>query len=61
MQENSLIKNLNLISKFMISHTVFGHAGKQLDTKSKFNFKISDLTRWITNNSDAKIYQFLKK
>ena len=45
----------------MISHTVFGHAGKQLDKKSKFNFKIYDLTRWITNNSDAKIYQFLKK
>ena len=40
---------------------LFGHAGKQLDKKSKFNFKIYDLTRWITNNSDAKIYQFLKK
>ena len=29
---------------------VFGHVGKRLDKKAEVNFKIYDVTDWITNN-----------
>ena len=39
----------------------FGHVGKQFDEKAKANFKIHDITHWITNNYNTRIAQHLKK
>ena len=39
---------------------IFDHVGKQLDKKTKFNFKTYDVTRWITNSYNTHIAQYLK-
>ena len=36
---------------------LFGHVGKQLDKKAEFNFKIYDVTGWITNNCKTDNYK----
>ena len=39
----------------------FGHIGKQLDKKSKVNFKIYDVTNWNTKNYNKHIVRYFKK
>ena len=39
----------------------FGHAEKRLDEKDKVNFKIYDVTTWLTSNCNTYIDQYLKK
>ena len=45
----------------MFCSDVFGHVGKRLDKKAKFNFKVYDITNWQTNNYNTRIAQYLKK
>ena len=47
------------IVKFLSS--IFGHVEKRLDQKDKVNFKIYDVTTWLTNNCNTHIDQYLKK
>ena len=35
--------------------------GKQFNKKAKVNFKIYDVTNWITNNYNTHIAQYLKR
>ena len=39
----------------------FRHAEKRLDYTDKANFKIYDVTTWLTNNSNTTVVQYLKK
>ena len=39
----------------------FGRVAKRFDQKEKVNFKISDVTAWLTNNSNTQIAQYLEK
>ena len=39
----------------------FGRVAKELDQKGKFNFKIYDVTGWLTNNCNTHIAQYLEK
>ena len=34
---------------------------KRLDEKDKVNFKICDVTAWLTNNCNTLVAQYLKK
>ena len=40
--------------------TLFDHVGKQLDKKTKVDFKIYDVTDWETKNYNTHIAQILK-
>ena len=39
-----------IIKIFKILSWLFGHAEKWLDQKDTFNFKVYDITAWLTNN-----------
>ena len=39
----------------------FGNIRKWLDKKAKVNFRIYNVTHWITNNYNTHINQYLKK
>ena len=39
----------------------FGNVEKRLDKKTKFNFKIYDVTDCATNNNNINIAKYLKK
>ena len=39
----------------------FGRVAKRLDQKNKVNFKIYDVTPWLTNNCNRHIAQYLEK
>ena len=39
----------------------YGHLGKQLDKKTKVNFKIYDIKNWEINNYNVHFTQYLKK
>ena len=55
------LKALFVLKMFKFLLTLFGHAKKRLDYKGKVNFKIYDITTWLTNFSNAHIDQYLKK
>ena len=40
---------------------IFGHVEKRLDWRDKVNFKIYDVTTWLTNTFNTNIDQYLKK
>ena len=40
---------------------LFGHVSKQLDKKDKVNFKLYEVTVWLTNNRNTDIVQYFKK
>ena len=40
---------------------IFGHVSKRLDKKNKVNFKLDDVTAWLTNNCDTHIAQHFEK
>ena len=55
------LKALFVFEIFQFLFRNFGHVGKQFDEKAKANFKIHDITHWITNNYNTRIAQHLKK
>ena len=48
-------KHLNFCPEFLFMQK------RQLDQKSKADFKIHDVTTWLTNNNNTYIAQYLTK
>ena len=46
---------------FKILSWLLGHVEKSLDLKDGVNFKIYDVTTWLTKHGDTHIGQYLKK
>ena len=46
---------------FKILSWLLGHVEKWLDLKDGVNFKIYDVTTWLTKHGDTHIGQYLKK
>ena len=46
---------------FTFLSQLFGYVEKRFDKKTMVNFKIYDVTDWITNNYNMYIAQYLKK
>ena len=55
------LKVLFVLKLFRPLSRLFGRIEKQLDQKDKINFKIYDVTAWLTNNCNTHIEQYLKK
>ena len=55
------LKALFVFPIFELLFSTFGHVGKRLDEKAKVNFKIHDVTNWLTNNYNTLIERYLKK
>ena len=55
------LKVLFVLKLFRLLSRLFGRIEKQLDQKDKINFKIYDVTAWLTNNCNTHIEQYLKK
>ena len=56
-----MLKALFLIEIFTFLYCIFGNLEKRLDKKTMVNFKIHDVTYWITNVCNINIAQYLKK
>ena len=56
-----MLKALFLIEIFTFLYCIFGNLEKRLDKKTMVNFKIHDVTDWITNVCNIHIAQYLKK
>ena len=54
-------KTLFILKIFKFLSWRFGQVAKQLDQKHKFNFKIYDVSTWLTNNCNTYIAQYLEK
>ena len=54
------IKALFVVKICKFLSWLFDHVEKRLDSKNKINFKIYDVTAWLTNNCNTHIYQYLK-
>ena len=50
------LKTLFFLKIFKLLSWSFGYAGKWLDYKDQVNFKIYDVTTWLTNSCNAHIY-----
>ena len=46
---------------FVILCWILGHFDKRVDQKGIVNFKIYDVTTWLTNNCNTHVDQYLKK
>ena len=40
---------------------IFGHVEKRINKKDKVNFKIYNVTTWLTKNCNTHIVQYLKE
>ena len=40
---------------------LFGHVGKRLDDKANLDFKLYDVTNWMTINCNTYVARYLKK
>ena len=56
-----LLKALFVLKIINFLSSLFGHTGKWLDQNDKVNFKIYDVTPWLTNNCNTYIKQYIKK
>ena len=54
-----ILKALFIVKMFKFLSSLFNHAKKQLDWKYNVNFKIYDVTTWLTNNYNTHIAQYL--
>ena len=54
-------KALYVLKIFEFLSLLFGHVAKRLDQNDKVNFKIYDITAWLTNNCNTHIDQYLEK
>ena len=48
-----ILKALFVLKIFKFLSLFFGHVGKRLDKKARVNFKIYDVTTWLTNIYDT--------
>ena len=55
-----MFKALSALEIFEFLSRRFLYVGKRLDKKVMVNFKIYDVTDWITDNYNAHIIQYLK-
>ena len=55
-----MFKALSALEIFAFLPRRFVHVGKRLDKKIMVNFKIDDVTDWITDNYNSHIIQYLK-
>ena len=55
------LKGLFVLKIFKFLSSFFGHVEKQLNKRGKINFKIYDVTAWLTNNRNTHIAQYLTK
>ena len=46
---------LFLVSRYLNFVLTFHHVEKRLDLKDKVNFRIDDVTAWLTNNCNTHI------
>ena len=53
-------KALFVLKIFKFLSWLFGYVSKRLDEKGMINFKIYDVTAWLTNNCDTYIVQDLE-
>ena len=56
-----ILEALFVLELFKFLFGLLGHAGKWLDNKAKVNFKICDVTDWITNNYNTHTARYLSK
>ena len=64
MMENAFhftLTTLFVLKMFKFLSWLFRHVEKWLDSKDKVNFKIYDITTWLTNNWNTQIDQYFKK
>ena len=55
------LKALFVLKIFIFLFWFFGRVAKRLDQKDKVNFKIHDVTTWLTNNYNTHIARYLTK
>ena len=55
------LKALFVLKIFKFLPRLFGHVEKRFDWKDKVNFKIYNVTAWLSSNFNAHIAQYLKK
>ena len=63
MMENAFYFNLKVLSVleiFRFLFRLFGYVGKRLDKKVMIDFKVYDVTNWMTVNYNTHIMQYLK-
>ena len=56
-----ILKAPFVLKIFRFLSWLFGHLEKAALLESKVNFKICDVTIWLTNNFNTHIAQYLKK
>ena len=56
-----ILNALFVLKIFKFLSRLFAHLEKWLGEKDKVNFKIHDLTTWLTNNCNTHIAQYLMK
>ena len=54
-----ILKGLFVLKIFKFLSWLFGHGEKRLYQKDKVNFKIYDVTAWLTNNYNTHIAQYI--
>ena len=60
--KNAFYFTLKALFVFKILKSLdFGHVEKRLDWKDKVNFKLYDVTAWLTNRCNTDADQYLKK
>ena len=55
------LKALLILKIFNFLSSIFVNAEKRLDSKDKVNFKVYDITAWLTNSCNTYIDQCLNK
>ena len=56
-----MLKALFVLEVFTFMFLLFGYVEKRVYKKATVNFKILDVTDWITNNYNTQCAQYLKK
>ena len=56
---NFTLKALLVFKTFKVLSRIFGHFEKRLDWKDNVDFKIYDVTTWLTNNCNIYIYIYI--
>ena len=54
-----ILKALFVLKIFKFLSWLFGHVGKTAWLENKVNFKIHDVTTWLTNNYNTHVAQYL--
>ena len=57
---NFTLKGLFVLKIFKFLSSFFDHVEKRPDQKDKGNFKMYDVTTWLTNNFNTHIDEYLK-